>query len=130
VTDQQPLGTKPLGKLPPDRNRRVMVVTLLVGILIGLLLSVLGTVVLFNFGFFDQFYVCPAPVNIEACPPEDLLAPVCPTCEPAATVEVKSVELTPSPTGTATPDLGATATAACGEFESQFPGTPCPEFTP
>jgi hypothetical protein len=130
VTAQQPLGTKPLGKLPSDRNRRVTVVTLLVGILIGILLSVLGTIVLFNVGFFDRFYVCPAPVSVEACPPEDLLAPVCPTCPAPATEVAKSIDLTPSPTVTATPNLGATATAACGEFEAQFPGTPCPEFTP
>jgi hypothetical protein len=32
---------------------------------------------------------------------------------------------TPEPP-TNTPDTAATATAACGEYEEQFPGTPCP----
>ena len=35
-----------------------------------------------------------------------------------------TAEITPSTSPT--PDLGATATAACAEFMSQFPGTPCP----
>lgn len=36
---------------------------------------------------------------------------------------------TPSPTlGSPTMDIGATATAACSEFEGQFPGTPCPSM--
>jgi hypothetical protein len=108
----------------------MMTVMLLAGFLVGILLSVLGAIVLFNVGFFDQFYVCPAPLSVEACPPEDALAPICPTCETAVTQEAKTIELTPSPTITSTPNLGATATAACGEFESQFPGTPCPDFSP
>jgi hypothetical protein len=35
-----------------------------------------------------------------------------------------TAEITSSPSPT--PDLAATATAACAEFMSQFPGTPCP----
>lgn len=37
--------------------------------------------------------------------------------------------VTPTPSATTvteTPDVGATATVACQEFEDQFPGTPCP----
>jgi hypothetical protein len=37
---------------------------------------------------------------------------------------IKVITVTPS--ATATPNLAATATAACIEFESQFPATPCP----
>jgi len=36
---------------------------------------------------------------------------------------------TPTPSGeepSATPDIQASATAACNEFEGEFPGTPCP----
>jgi hypothetical protein len=91
-----------------------------IGILIGILLSFIGTVILFNLGFFDQFYLCPPSTSIETCPPDDVLAPLCPTCAPALTAEPKIIIVTP------TADIGATATAACGEFESQFRGTPCP----
>jgi hypothetical protein len=93
----------------------------------GILLSAIVTVIIFNLGFFDQFYVCPAPESIEVCPPDNVLAQPSPTNTSTPTDEPKSLELTPSPTFTETPDIGATATAACGDFESQFPGTPCPD---
>ncbi|MCJ7569497.1 MAG: hypothetical protein MUO58_18470 [Anaerolineales bacterium] len=124
---QSKIGTAPLIEPPTDQNRRFFIITLLIGILIGILLSSIATVILYNLGFFDQFYVCPAPVSVEACPPDDVLAPVCPTCMPVPTDGAKSLDLTPTPTFTATPDIGATATAACGSFQSQFPGTPCPD---
>ena len=127
MTLQSEIGTAPLSDPPADRSRRVFFITLGIGILIGILLSFIVTVLLFNFGFFDQFYVCPAPVSVEACPPDDAIPPVCPTCMPAPTDAAKSLDLTPTPTFTATPDIGATATAACGSFQSQFPGTPCPD---
>lgn len=101
-------------------SRRLYWIALAVGILIGVVLSVLGTIVLFNLGFFDQFYYCPPSMTVQSCPPE----------------EAKSLDLTPTPSATPvpsatpTPDLGATATAACGTFESQFPGTPCPDSSP
>ena len=127
MTLQSKIGTSPLGELPPDRNRRLLLITLGIGILIGILLSFIVTVILFNLGFFDQFYVCPAPTSIESCPPDDVLVLPSPTFTFAPTEEAKSLELTPTPTFTETADIGATATAACGAFESQFPGTPCPE---
>ncbi|MDF1500225.1 MAG: hypothetical protein P1P76_07150 [Anaerolineales bacterium] len=117
-----PKGTKPLGKLAGPNAKRVYIITLLIGLLAGILISTLGTIVLFNLGFFDQFYYCPPSVNVQSCPPED----------------AKNLELTPTPTpsvtpvpsATPTPDLGATATAACATYESQFPGTPCPDSSP
>lgn len=132
MTDQVPRGTRPLEKVPRIRDRRAIVLTLLIGIVIGILLSIVGTVIVFNLGFFDQFYVCPAPLNVEACPPEDALPPACPTCALQQTEAPKVIDLTPTPSeaAAATPDIGATATAACSTFQSQFPGTPCPETAP
>ncbi len=127
MTLQSEIGTAPLIEPPPDRTRRKLILTLGIGILIGILLSFIATVVLYNLGSFDQFYVCPASTSVEACPPDDVIPPVCPTCMPAPTDAAKSLDLTPTPTFTATPDIGATATAACGSFQSQFPGTPCPD---
>ena len=124
---QSKIGTAPLMEPPTDRNRRAFFITLSIGILVGILLSSIALAVLFNLGVFDQFYVCPAPVSVEACPPDDVLAPLCPTCMPIPTDGAKGLDLTPSPTITETPDIGATATAACATFETQFPGTPCPD---
>ncbi len=121
MTLQSEIGTAPLIEPPPDKTRRKLILTLGIGILIGILFGVIVTVALFNFGFFDQFYVCPAQTSIEACPPDDVLAPPCPTCMPALTAEPKIIVVT------STPDIGATATAACSTFETQFRGTPCPD---
>lgn len=97
------------------KTSRLSLPTLLSGIFIGFIISIAFTILLFNMGFFDQFYVCLAEEKCEECPSMDLFAPLLATCV-----------VTPMPTPTATPDLQATATAACGEFESQFLGTPCP----
>ncbi len=35
----------------------------------------------------------------------------------------------PEPTSTPTPDIGATATAACSAWNNEFPSTPCPTFS-
>jgi hypothetical protein len=40
--------------------------------------------------------------------------------------ETQPPEATDTPTPSKTPDSEGTATAACIDFESQFPGTPCP----
>ena len=40
--------------------------------------------------------------------------------------ETEPPEDTDTPTPSETPDSEGTATAACQDFESQFPGTPCP----
>ena len=121
MTLQSEIGTAPLIEPPPDRKRRKNSLALGIGILIGILLSLFVTIIIFNLGFFDQFYSCPAQTSIEACPPDDVLAPPCPTCMPALTAEPKIIVVT------STPDIGATATAACSTFETQFRGTPCPD---
>ena len=59
-------------------------------------------------------------------PADGRTLPLCPTCEAVATRTPTST-VTPTATReTATPNIGATATAACGTFLEQFPGTPCP----
>ncbi len=129
MTLQSNIGTSPLSEPPGGQNRRSFLRGLGIGILIGIFLSVIVTIIIFNLGFFDQFYVCPPATSVETCPPGDVLALPSPTFTLAPTDEAKLLELTPSPTVTETPDIGATATAACGAFESQFPGTPCPDST-
>jgi hypothetical protein len=95
--------------------------TLIIGVLIGLALMVLvgyGLIIMDDLDIIDVPYVDPSGPRI--CPPGDLSA--CPTCmsEPLLPTAAE----TPLPS--ATPDLAATATSACADFEDQFPGTPCP----
>ncbi|MBM3152838.1 MAG: FecR domain-containing protein [Chloroflexi bacterium] len=52
--------------------------------------------------------------------------PTVATPPPADCLEIPAATPTPAPSETPTPDLPGTATAACQQFESQFPGTPCP----
>jgi hypothetical protein len=57
-------------------------------------------------------------VGIQTLPPQVTKTPTkTPTITPT---------MTPTKTFTPTPDLNATATAACSDFMEQFPGTPCP----
>jgi hypothetical protein len=102
------------------KTSRISLPTLLLGFFIGIILSISSMVVLFNLGFFDQFYFCPGQANCEECPSFELYVPLLASClaTPSSTL-----------TSTATPDIQATATASCGKFESQFPGTPCPEYS-
>ncbi len=112
----------------PEKNRgrlsdvdRLFIITLVIGVLIGLVLSFLVAYGLLAFGYLSIGQpVCPRAEGI--CPPTLQVAPpVCPTCEVIFVTVPPSTE-TPSPT----PDIGATATAACAAFRQQFPGTPCP----
>ena len=54
--------------------------------------------------------------------------PICPTCEPEPMSKEPEVTIV-TPTLSPTPDYGATATEACGSFNEQFPGTPCPTLS-
>lgn len=67
-------------------------------------------------------FVGPSGINLaELAPYGGWLMPQCGIfATPAGTPEIQ----------TATPDTAATATAACGSFQDQFPLTPCPPFTP
>jgi len=67
----------------------------------------------------------PEATEVVASPTLVVSSPVCPTCPPASP-ETKLLIVTATPEPTVTPDVGATATAACADFLSQFPGTPCP----
>jgi hypothetical protein len=92
----------------PDRIRKAgrfagragydFYLALVIGIAIGVLLTLLLGTVLYSLGY----------LSIGGTP-----APLPAACPPTAT---------PPPTA----DLGATATAGCADFESAFPGTPCP----
>ena len=109
--------------IPPAKNNRstdaLFAFTLIIGVAIG---AVLMTMVGFGLWIFD--YVCVYDVD---CPAAQHM----PDFAQTATVEAQFQELNPpippgTPEPTLAPDLGATATAACGSFETQFPGTPCP----
>jgi hypothetical protein len=101
-------------------NDALFVIILFIGIIIGtLIMSVVG------YGLWVLDYVCIYDVDCPAAQNVEILSP-------PQDPNLDSLELN-VPTETATPfppdshDLGATATAACGTFESQFPGTPCPD---
>ena len=71
-------------------------------------------------------YQCP-PRDKERCKFDDVgfdeLGELC-VYDPSQ--ETEPPEDTDTPTPSETPDSEGTATAACQDFESQFPGTPCP----
>lgn len=75
-----------------------------------------------NFGELDYPVLAgkEAEIVLEETPAPDLVIaiPECIDCE-------QTPEATPTPK-VVTPDLSGTATAACQDFEYQFPGTPCP----
>jgi hypothetical protein len=95
--------------------------TLILGIIIGAAcISMVGiTTYLMN-------YVCIVGdgclsiETVEVWPPPEVMAGICPPCESILGTA------TPTPSPKLAPDLDATATAACADFSSQFPGTPCP----
>ena len=119
------LGGENMQESQPDHIRQAgprragynIYLTLVIGILIGVLLTLLLGTGLYGLGYLSIAAplpaACPATPDLRAvCPPSGF----CPTsaaCPPTAT---------PPPT----PDFGATATSACGTFQEQFPGTPCP----
>jgi hypothetical protein len=97
----------------------LFVFILFIGIAIGaVIMSMVG------FGLWALDYVCIYDVD---CPAAQHVQVFTPT--PIPDLENSGLNLpeaTETPLSSPTPDLGATATAACGSFESQFPGTPCP----
>ena len=93
---------------------------LAIGILVGVLAMALVGAVLYGVGYLS-LGSAPTPVPA-ACPATPDLQVVCPLIVVCDTPEPCPPTATPPPT----PDLGATATAACGDFRSKFPGTPCP----
>ena len=100
----------------PRRTGSDLYAVLAIGILIGMLLMLL-----LGAGLYGLGYLSIGPVSgtvLPACPATPDFPYVCGTMGFCPTQEVCQP--------TATMDLRATATAACAEFESAFPGTPCP----
>ena len=120
------IDTKPLKKPQKPQLNKLFVLTLLIGILMGVVITVAVGYVLYVFEYFDLIWEPgPEATEVVASPTRTMPPPVCPTCPPA-TPETKLLIVTATPEPTVTPDAGATATAACADFSSQFPGTPCP----
>ncbi len=121
---------RPAARAPtPASPDRLFVLALIVGILIGLVLAAIGGMGLYAFGWLGVGE-CPSALTTPGyCPPTAIyFFPECPTNEAGCFVTA-----TPSPDTTvappaATPDFAATATQACSDWRSRFPGTPCPPF--
>jgi hypothetical protein len=94
------------------------ITTLILGVVIGAAcISILGIMAyLMNYVCIGRDG-CFSIETVEVWPP---LAGICPPCESIMGTA------TPTPSPKLAPDLDATATAACADFSSQFPGTPCP----
>ena len=126
MQDHSQMDTKPIRKPKRRSLNKLFVLTLLIGVLMGIVLTVVVGYGLYIFEYFDLIWE-PGPegAGVGACPTQEIPTPICPTCPPA-TPETKLLIVTATPEPTVTPDAGATATAACADFISQFPGTPCP----
>ena len=126
MQDHSQLDTKPIHKPKRQSLNKLFVLTLIIGILMGVVITLAVGYGLYVFGYFDLTWEPgPEATEVVASPTRTMTPPVCPTCPPA-TPESKLLIVTATPEPTVTPDAGATATAACADFISQFPGTPCP----
>jgi hypothetical protein len=117
--------------LQASSSQRSLVLALILGMLIGLALASLAGIGLYAIGWLGE---CPvSPTSPGACPPTAIyFLPDCPTNEAGCFVTSTPAETpTPEPTmaPAATPDFAATATQACWEWSSRFPGTPCPPLS-
>lgn len=105
----------------PVRDPRLLYM-LLIGLAAGSMLTAMVGYGLVLGGYLSTGAPsCPPSESV--CPATPAYLPVCPTCGVTIITQFAPT-FTPSPTST--PDAAATATAACANFESQFPGTPCP----
>lgn len=102
------------------RAGRDIYLAVVIGVLIGVLLMLLLGTSLYGLGYLS-IGGTPAPLPA-ACPATPDLRVVCPPSGFCPTSAACPPTATPPPTA----DLGATATAACADFQSKFPGTPCP----
>ena len=122
MTEPSTEDTQPVAATKDSSSNRVFVMILLIGMLMGMV--IMG---LFGYGLYFFGYV--TILGEETQPSAQLTEvriPVCPTCE--VIIEEPEVIIV-TPTLSPTPDVGATATAACGSFNEQFPGTPCPTLS-
>jgi len=114
--------TQPVAVESKLSSNRVFVMILLIGILMGMVIMGLLGYGLYFFGYIMiPGEELPSTVHVT-----EVKIPVCPTCV-SVSEEPKVIVVTP--TLSPTPDFGATATAACGSFNDQFPGTPCPTLS-
>ena len=126
MQDHSQIDTKPIQKPKKPSLNKLFLLTLIIGILMGVVITVAVGYVLYVFEYFDLIWEPgPEATGVVASPTFVVSPPICPTCPPA-TPETKLLIVTATPEPTVTPDAGATATAACADFISQFPGTPCP----
>ena len=126
MQDHSQMDTKPIQKPKRQSLNKLFLLTLLIGILMGMVITVAVGYGLYVFEYFDLIWEPGLKATeVVAGPTSVIPSPVCPTCPPA-TPETKLLVVTATPEPTVTPDAGATATAACADFSSQFPGTPCP----
>lgn len=98
------------GRAAGRRDRAHVYLAILIGFCLGVLLMLLLGVGLYSQG---SIWLGPIPTAVPQVCPAQQTCPTAVACPPTAT---------PPPTV----DLGATATSACGTFQEQFPGTPCP----
>ncbi len=122
MTELSTGDTQPVAVASKLSSNRVFMMILLIGILMGMV--IMG---LLGYGmYFFGYITIPGEEPLSTVHVTEVKIPVCPTCEPSSE-EPEVIVVTPilSPT----PDFGATATAACGSFNDQFPGTPCPTLS-
>ena len=124
MTVSQPLGSDP----EPDGSRsinRTFLAILSIGLLMGITLTSLAGYLLWAFGVINVGEATCPQAEGGACPPTALFVPELETPTPSPTSIITIGTAVPAVV-TVVPDAGATATAACDVFQSQFPGTPCP----
>ena len=122
MTEPSTGDTQPVAVKSTISSNRVFVMILLIGILMGMV--IMG---LLGYGmYFFGYITIPGEEPLSAVHVTEVKIPVCPTCEP---VSEEPEVIVVTPTLSPTPDYGATATAACGSFNEQFPGTPCPTLS-
>lgn len=126
MDDHSDIDTKQIQKPKRKSINRLFILVLFIGMLMGVVITVAVGYGLYVFDYIDLiWWPTPEATDVVASPTHIVPSPACPTCPPA-TPETKLLIVTATPEPTITPDVGATATAACAEFNSQFPGTPCP----
>lgn len=122
MTETSTGDTQPVAVESKPKSNRVFVMILLIGMLMGMV--IMG---LLGYGmYFFGYITIPGEALQSTVQITEVKIPVCPTCEPASQ-EPDVIVVTP--TLSPTPDYGATATAACGSFNDEFPGTPCPTLS-
>jgi hypothetical protein len=119
MTELSTSDTQPIIGGTDESSNRVFMMILLIGVLMGMVIMGLLGYGLYFFGYINV----PGEGVSSTVHVTEVKIPVCATSE-AISTEPNILILTP--TLEPTSDFGPTATAACGSFLEQFPGTPCP----